>query len=283
LPDFPIVDAHVHIHDPGRLTYPWLASVPSLNRPHLPSYYSERSAPVVIDKYVFVEFGVLDRQKIDEALFVTGLSQEDPRLSAIVAGAALENGIGAEPQVAALARLPLVRAIRRLIQEHPEPGWCLRPGFVEGVSLLARYNLGFDICIRHSQMTDAIELVKRCPETRFMLDHIGKPDIKGRVIEPWRGLMQEFARLPNVMCKISGVTDLADHKTWTYDQLAHYIIHSLECFGFDRCAFGSDWSISEFANTLPDWVSIVDRVTSGESTENLRKLYRDTAIRFYRL
>ena len=284
MPDFPIIDAHVHIYDTTRLNYPWLKDAPLLNKPHLPAYYKERSAPVAIDKYVFVEVAVADDQNIDEARFIVDMSKADPRLQGAVAGAALEKGKAVESDIAALAGIPLVKAVRRLIQGHVnEPGWCIRPAFVESVKLLARYNLGFDICILHPQLGDAIELVRRCPEVSFILDHIGKPGIKAGIREPWWRQMVELAKLPNVVCKISGVVTEADPKAWTYDQVAPYIAHALECFGFDRCAFGSDWSVSENAVRYADWVATVDRVTSGESPTNLRQLYRETATRFYRL
>ena len=284
MPDFPIVDAHVHIYDPTRLNYPWMKDAPLLNKPHLPSYYRERSAPVTIDKFVFVEVDVAPGANLDEARWVSETAKSDPRLQAIVAAAPLEKGKAVEDDIAALSRLPLVRAVRRLIQHHvTEPGWCLRPAFVEGVKLLGKYKLGFDICILHPQLADAIELVRRCPEVNFILDHIGKPGIKAGIREPWWQQMRELAALPNVVCKISGVVTEADHKNWTYDQVAPYVAHSIECFGYDRCAFGSDWSVSELAVRYADWVALVDRVTAGESRENLQKLYRDTAIRFYRL
>ncbi|MCP4309544.1 MAG: amidohydrolase family protein, partial [bacterium] len=130
---------------------------------------------------------------------------------------------------------------------------------------------------------DAIELVRRCPEVRFMLDHIGKPGIKDGISEPWRTQMRELATLPNVECKISGVVTEADHKAWTYDQVAPYVAHAIDCFGFDRVAFGGDWPVAELASNLVEWVGIVDRVTQGASPEELRKLYRDNAIRFYRM
>ena len=86
-----------------------------------------------------------------------------------------------------------------------------------------------------------------------------------------------------MICKISGVVTEADHKTWTHDQVAPYIAHSIETFGFDRVAFGGDWPVSELAARYVDWVATVDRVVSGASDAEKRKLYRDNAIRFYRL
>ena len=40
--------------------------------------------------------------------------------------------------------------------------------------------LTFDICIHHPQMANTIKLVAQCPDVQFILDHIGKPDIKMR-------------------------------------------------------------------------------------------------------
>ena len=44
-----------------------------------------------------------------------------------------------------------------------------------------------------------------CPETRFVLDHCGVPDIAGGVWEPWHHGIVAMAGLPNVVAKLSGV------------------------------------------------------------------------------
>ena len=285
MPEFPIVDAHVHLYDPGAITFDWMKDVPLLNKPHLPVYYDERTAPIVVDGIVFVEVDAANGEHVDEALWVSEIARSEPRLQAMVASVPMERGPAAvEADIAAIARLPVVRGIRRLIQAHAdEPGWCLQPEFVEAVRLLPAYDLTFDICIFHSQMGDAIELVRRCPEVSFILDHIGKPGIRDGIRDPWWAQMRELAGLPNVICKISGVVTEADHKTWTYDQVAPYIAHAIECFGFDRVVFGGDGPVAEQAIRYAEWVGVVDRVTAGTSAAELRKLYRDNAIRFYRM
>jgi len=284
LPDFPIIDAHVHLYDPGNLSHAWLAGAPRINKPHLPSDFDRLTAPVKVDGIVFVEVDVDDPHHLDEARWVEKTAAGDPRIKGIVAGMPMEKGTAIEGDLAEYAKLPRARGVRRLIQKHDkEPGWCLRPDFVAAVKLLPKYGLSFDLCIFHPQMKDTIELVRRCPEVSFMLDHIGKPGIKDGITQPWRSEMRELAELPNVVCKISGVVTEADHKNWTYEHVAPYVAHSIETFGFDRCAFGGDWPVSELASSYPDWVGIVDRVIAGASEADQRKLYRDTAIRFYRL
>jgi L-fuconolactonase len=92
-----------------------------------------------------------------------------------------------------------------------------------------------------------------------------------------------MAALPNVVCKVSGVVTEADHRAWTYDQVGPYISHVIDTFGFDRLVFGGDWPVLELAASYPQWVAIVDRVTAGVPESDLRKLYRDNAMRVYRL
>jgi L-fuconolactonase len=284
LPDFPIIDAHVHLYDPSNLPYGWLAGVPPIDKAHLPADFDRLTAPVIVDGIVFVEVDVNDPRHLDEARWVEKTADAEPRIRGMVAGMPLETGVAIEADIAEFAKLPRARGVRRLIQKHAgEPGWCLRPDFVAAVKLLPKYGLSFDICIFHSQMADTIKLVRQCPDVSFILDHIGKPGIKEGLTQPWRSEMRELAELPNVICKISGVVTEADHKAWTYDQVAPYVVHSIETFGFDRVAFGGDWPVSELACRYADWVGVVDRVVSGASEAEKRKLYRDNAIRFYRL
>jgi L-fuconolactonase len=61
------------------------------------------------------------------------------------------------------------------------------------------------------------------------------------------------------------------------------VAHAIECFGFDRVLYGSDWTVSKLSHRYLDWVDMIDRVIAGSSPEEQRQLYRETAIRVYRL
>ena len=283
MPDFPIVDTHVHLYDVQRLRYGWMNDAPQLNRTSLPADFDAARGPVRVERMVFVEVAVDAGLHLAEAEFVQELADRDPRIGGMVAHLPVERGEAIEPELIALERHKALRGIRRLIQDERDPSMCVEPGFIAGVRLLGRHGLSFDICIRHWQMVYAIELVRRCPEVQFVLDHIGKPDIRRGLREPWWSQMRALASLPNVACKISGVATEADHRNWTKDQLKPYVAHAIDCFGFDRAMFGSDWTVMELATRYPDWVALVDETIAGASAAEKRKLYRDNAIRIYRL
>jgi L-fuconolactonase len=283
MPEFPIIDGHVHLYDTQRLRYGWLKNVPRIDRTYLMADFDAARGPVQVEKIVFAEVDVDPGLHIEEAAFVQEMSDADPRLAGMVAHAPVEKGEAVEGDLHALKAFPVLRSIRRLIEKEQNPAICLEPGFIAGVRAVGRFGLTFDICIKHFAMVFAIELVRRCPEVTFVLDHIGKPGIKYGLREPWWSQMRELAALPNVVCKISGVVTEADHATWTRPQIKPYVAHAIECFGFDRVMWGSDWTVSELTHGYPEWVEIVDEVVQGATEAERRKLYRDTAIRTYRL
>ena len=66
-------------------------------------------------------------------------------------------------------------------------------------------------------------------------------------------------------------------------QLRPYIDHVIDCFGVDRILYGGDWPVSELAGPYVSWLETLDWATSGFSRQEKRKLFRDNAIRAYRL
>jgi L-fuconolactonase len=280
---YPVVDSHVHLTDLGRFGYAWTAGAPSLKRKVLPPDLDRAAKPHAVDTIVFVEVDVDSPQHVDEAKWVQGLAGGEPRLKGMVACLPIEKGTAVEGELDQLRRLPILRAIRRLIQNQPDPDFCIRPDFIAGLKLLAHHDIAFDICIFHHHLPNVIRMVGQCPDVRFVLDHIGKPAIKAGLLDPWRRDLKELASHPNVWCKISGVPTEADHKNWTREQLRPYILHAVESFGFDRIMYGGDWHVVELACPYPEWLDIVDWVVEDATPEERRKLFRDNAIHFYRL
>ena len=283
MPDFPIVDSHVHLYDVQRLSYGWLKNVPKINRTYLLADFDKARANVAVDKLVFAEVWVDKGLHLQEAAFVQEMADADPRLCGMVAHLPVEMGTAIESDLIALKNYKSLRGIRRLIEIESNPAFCLEPDFIAGLELIGKHGLTFDICVKHWALVFALELARRCPEVMFVLDHIGKPGIKHGLREPWWSQMRELGRLPNVVCKVSGVITEADHGAWTKEQVKPYVAHVIECFGFDRVMYGSDWTVSELSHRYPTWVEILDEVVSGAGKADVRKLYRDNAMRIYRL
>ena len=195
---FPIVDAHVHFWNPAKLNYPWLASVPALSRAFLPEDYSAATIKHEVSTMVFVECGCAASQSIDETNWISEISTRETRLKGIVAQASVELGTRVTGELTALAKNPLVKGVRQNLQAETDPYFCLQPNFITGVHALAKFNFTFDLCIVHSQLPAVTQLVARCPEVFFILDHCAKPVIRDQKLNPWRKHLRELAALPNV-------------------------------------------------------------------------------------
>jgi L-fuconolactonase len=284
MPDAGIIDAHLHLWDPSRFRYPWLDNEPVLNRPFLLDDYNRQSAAHRIEKMVFLQCETRPADGLAEAAWISGLARQDPRIAGIVAQAPIELGRDAAAHLETLARDPLVKGVRRITQGESDPAFCLHPGFIEGVRMLERFGFSFDLCIKgDAQAENTLRLVEACPGVRFMLDHIGKPFIQQRRLEPWKSHLRSFAKMEHVWCKLSGLVVEADCDRWTPADLRPYIDHVLDCFGPNRIAFGSDWPVVVKAASLAQWIETAQAALAALSPPERRAIFHDTAARFYRL
>ena len=281
---FPIIDAHVHLWNPARFRMLWLEEVPAIMRPYELDQYLAQTAGLPIEGIIYIEVDVPPEDALREAQWIVDCAQHDARIQGIVAAAAIEERERLRPYLESLVALdPRIKGVRRNLQGETAPGFCLQPAFVEGVRMLPEYDLSFDLCLTHIQLPDVIRLVRLCPETRFILDHLGKPDIRDHMLDPWRDHIRELASCPNVMCKLSGMVTEADHQQWVPEDLAPYIAHILDTFGEDRVLFGSDWPVMLLATSYPRWVQVLDDLTAHLTPAAKRKLWSENARRCYRL
>ena len=264
-----IVDSHVHFWDRSRLEYRWLEEEQShLAMDHLPAQLREAGGDV--DGLVFIQADCRDDQGFEEASWVHELAEQGAPVLAVVAHAPLETDAAAR-HLDELTKLPLVRGIRRLLQDEG-PGFAVDPQFVDGVRQLAAYDFTFDLCIREHQLRECLELTARVPEVTFILDHFGKPNVSaGNNFGEWSALIDELASRPNVRCKLSGLDNEAEPQDRTMAAFRPWIEHAIAAFGADRCMYGSDWPVLTLAGTYTDWLEIVSTIAT-ELTEHERHL-----------
>ena len=282
-----MIDAHLHLWDPGRLDYDWLSHVPTIAGRHGVEEWARLNATV--EQAVFVQADCRPDQALLEVDWIGEIAPEIP-VGAIVAFAPLEQGRAVGDHLTALGERPLVRGVRRPAQNEAD-GFMSRPDHVDGLTFAARAGLSIDVCARDRQLPELLAVLRtlfeREPDARVVIDHLGKPDIATHDGDPdgadWRENLAALARLPGVFAKVSGLTT-QDH--WDHvrpNRLKPYIDHALACFGAGRLMFGSDWPVVELAGGHDAWLATFERAVAGLSAEDQTHIRSGTARRVYGL
>ncbi|HEY0816603.1 MAG TPA: amidohydrolase family protein [Pseudonocardia sp.] len=276
-----VLDSHVHFWDPHRLHYPWLAAEPALNRTFVPADLaaarrSEGGGVLV------VEADRVPQEAVAEVDWLTGLARAGAPVRGVVAHVPLERGLACRATLAELAARPLVVGVRRLLQDQPV-GFALRPDFVTGVRQLAAHRFALDLCVREHQLAEVTELARRCPEVTFVLDHLGKPAVGRTPLRDWAHAVGRLAALPNVACKLSGLTSEADGATSTPADLRSYLRHAIAVFGPARCMFGSDWPVAALTTTYDGWLATVREAVADLTAADRDRIMIRTAEAVYGL
>lgn len=278
-----IVDSHVHLWDPAQFRYKWLDGLPALNRSFKPGEFTAGSASADVSKIIFVECGCEPTQNLAEVDWICTLAKGEPRLKGIVAHASLESGEEARAELEILASRSLVKGVRRNLQSESDPEFCLRREFLVGVRMLADFGFTFDLCLRHDQLLVATELARCVPDVTFVLDHLGKPEVRNKMFQPWANDLKALAALPNVVVKISGLTTEANWNEWQPVEFMPYLSHALASFGPKRLIFGSDWPVLTLAANYERWVETVRTQLPLSKGEDWEQLFGTNAERIYRV
>ncbi len=289
MPNFPIVDTHLHIWDFDRLDYSAFKGHPLFGKSYQIEDYQRDCEELEIEAMVFLEcyadFSATGGQYVEEVIYVEESAERDPRIKGIVPMAPLEWGARVESILEEMyANHPTVKGIRRIVEFDDNPReLTLSKNFIEGVNTLEKFGYHFEINVNHTQMDIVREFVKLIPNVPMILDHCGKPGIAEGEIKQYKEDVSELSKHHNLWIKLSDLPVEADHKKWTDDDLKPYIDATIDAFGFDRTIYAGDYPICLQATTLTRWVEVLDWALAGSSEEELRKFYRNNANEFYRL
>lgn len=273
-----IIDTHLHLIYLKKFAYPWLDSVPSINRQFTAESYFAEAEKLGIDAALHIEVDVAEDQIEAETRFMTRVH---PKVIGAVASGRPENADFAEwLEVANI--VGGVKGLRRILHTMPNE-LSHTPLFAENIRRLADHDLAFDLCIRADQLLAVGKpLVEKCPKVQFVLDHCGIPDIASGKFESWRDAITELARLPNLACKVSGLIAYGGPNP-TAAMLKPYVEHAISSFGWDRVVWGSDHPVCRLTANLATWVATTHDLIAGASADEKSQLLRENARRIYRL
>jgi L-fuconolactonase len=273
------IDAHQHFWRFQRHEYGWIDdSMAGLQRDFLPADLQRDMTRAGFTASVAVQA----RQTLDETHSLLALADAYPFIAGVVGWVDLQAP-DARAQIEQFRRHPKFVGVRHIVQGEADDRFLLRPEFGRGLSLLAEFDLAYDLLIYSRHLAVATELAARFPAQRFVLDHLAKPDVRRGEMRSWEAELRRLAACSNVWCKLSGLVTEADWGAWTPAQLRPYLDVAFECFGPARLMIGSDWPVCTLAADYARAMAVVVEYVGDRPASERDGVLGGNARRFWNL
>jgi L-fuconolactonase len=275
-----VVDAHQHFWNPRLGEYPWMTGhLASLGRVYEPDDLAPLLDASGIDGTIVVQA----RHALAETDYLLSLADRTPWVVGVVGWVDLTAGDVAETIHGIIdgPRGSHLVGVRHQVHDEPDPDWLLRSDVLDGLRAVEECGLAFDLLVRQREMPAALELARRLPGLRLVLDHMGKPRIVDGDVEPWRSLVTGFHNAENVVCKVSGLITEADWSSWRVEHLSPFVGVAVEVFGPDRLMFGSDWPVCLLAGSYADVYEAAVRTLRAHLGDDIAAALGGCAMRVY--
>lgn len=272
------IDAHHHFWKLDRGDYGWLKpSHGVLYRDYLPADLRPHLKQHRIDRTILVQAA----PTIAETEFMLRLADQEEFIGGVVGWLDLEAPDFAA-QLGRLARHPKFVGIRPMLQDLPDHQWIRRPAVQQALAAVEESGTRFDFLTLPRHLPFVIETLSEHPRLRAVIDHLSKPEIMHRALDPWREHMAQVASFPNVMCKLSGMITETDRANWRPADLAPYVEHVVGVFGADRVMFGSDWPVCLLAGSYDRVIGALREALGSRLTPQVEAaVFGENAARFY--
>lgn len=282
-----ILDTHIHLFDLKNFNYPWLDLFPQLKRDFLVSDYFNTTKKFDIESIIFVEANVDETQLNKEIEYLTNICKEIH----IPGGIICSINIFDEEFYTTLDKIAenkYVKGVRYVLHmDNIPPKTCLKDEFIKKVQYIGSKNLIFEICARMIELDDIYTLVKSCPDTKFVLNHIGninpnlfsyKSQENLQLINDWKVNMKNLASLENLYCKVSGLYINQDINTAICKEIVEFCFKT---FSEDKLIVGSNYPVSQEFFELNLWFDLLISILNNYSKNFKEKLLFKNANNLY--
>lgn len=272
------IDAHQHFWNPTRGDYGWLTpELTTLYRSFGPQDLVPLLEAAGIQGTVLVQAA----PSVEETEYMLGIADACREVLGVVGWVDFEDPADLH-HLDRLARHPLLKGVRPMIQDIPDDAWMLRPDLDWAFRALIAHDLAFDALTFPRHLKHLRTLLHRYPEMRVVIDHASKPDIARGDFDDWADDMRVLADETSAFVKLSGLVTEAG-EGWQVEDLRPYVDLLLEAFGPARIIFGSDWPVATLASSYQRWVDAAETLTETCSPGERLAIFGGNAVEFYRL
>jgi L-fuconolactonase len=220
------------------------------------------------------------RQSLDETRWLLELAKKYDFIKGVVGWVDLCSP-DVTKQLKQFANNPFLKGVRHVIHDEADDQFMLSEEFQRGISVLNDFNLTYDLLLFPKHIPYALQLIEKFPEQLFVLDHIGKPDIKNKEISFWKENLTKLAEYRNVYVKVSGMVTEADWKNWRKEDFKAYLDIVFNAFGPERVMIGSDWPVCTVSESYESVMGIVLDYVKQFASGYESQILGENCSRFY--
>jgi L-fuconolactonase len=272
------IDSHQHFWQHNPAEHVWMSDqMDILKQDYLPPDL----APLMKEAHIDGTVAVQARQNLQETEWLLTLAKTYDFIRGVVGWVNLRSP-DVTAQLERYARHPRLVGVRHVVHDEPDDRFMLGDDFLRGLGELKGFDLTYDLLLFPKHLPLAVQVVQQFPDQPFVLDHIAKPLIKERVLEPWEQDIRALAAYENVFCKVSGMVTEAAWQSWHQADFVPYLDVVFDCFGVDRLMFGSDWPVCTLSGSYAQVLGIVTEYLSDFSEAEQANILGGNAARFYK-
>jgi len=272
------IDSHQHFWKYNSEDYPWITDAHAvIKRDFLPEHLSPLLKAANLNGCVAVQA----MQQLSETDFLLKLAENSPSIVGVVGWVPFCD-VNVEEHIMRYAENSKTVGFRHIIQDEADDQFMLRSDFNNGIRLLSRYALCYDLLIFERHLPQSIAFVDKHPELSIIVDHIGKPRIRKNDFDhSWAKHIRLLAERDHVCCKLSGlVTEVRDAE-WDSELLQPYFDTVLDAFGANRVLFGSDWPVCLLRSHYEQWLQVVTSMIAPLTAAEQAAIMGENAARIY--
>lgn len=273
------IDAHQHFWQYDSERYGWISEeMRRIRRDFMPEDLQPVLAANGMDGAVLVQV----HQEEAENVFFLSLAARHSFIKGIVGWVDFQAD-DIDERLDYWSSFPALKGFRHIVQAEADEDFLLQKNFRRGIEALSKTRFAYDILVVYSQLPAVVKFVQQHPNQHFVLDHLGKPDIKNDLLEPWATHIRALGQFENVCCKISGMVTEADWQNWSPEDFKPYLDTATEAFGTERLIFGSDWPVCLVAGEYEEVKSLANNYFASFSEAEQVAIFGGNAARFYQL
>ena len=282
-----VIDSHFHIWD-LKNDYPWLKNLKSfsLNSNYQISDYIADFSEINVIKTVHIQAEITKEKRVYETQWLQDIAdQNDQGFPNAIIGYVDFSDDKIEEDLERHCQYKNFRGIRQILKTkiNDNTDLLINSKWFKNLELLNKFNLSFDLLIMFHQFDKAFNVIKKYPNTLFIINHCLWPEGTEKNLHDWKKALKKISTLDNVVIKISGFGE------WlvpcNVENIKGYVLEAIDSFGINRCMFGSNFPVDKHFSKKSFkffWNSYFE-ITKKLSQNEKNKIFFLNAERYYNI